>query len=87
LGPIAVQLTAARGNATTHIKYEIELERGNAKTDYTSATLPPRLSQGQCFKVAVDDGSVDAEVIQVTQLASDEPIKWKLIAREMRLPP
>jgi hypothetical protein len=71
----------------THIKYEIELERANGKTDYTSATLPPRVSQGQRFKVAVDDGSVDAEVIQVTQLASDEPIKWKLIAREMRLPP
>jgi hypothetical protein len=35
--------------------------------------------------VRVDGEAVDAEAIEVTQLTTDEPIKWKLIARE--LPP
>jgi hypothetical protein len=34
---------------------------------------------------AVDGEAVDAEVIDVTKLTRDEPVKWKLIARE--LPP
>jgi hypothetical protein len=70
----------------TFIEYEIELERANGKTDHMSAILPPRLTKGQRLKVPVNDGWVDAEVIDVTQLASNEPIKWELIARELRLP-
>jgi hypothetical protein len=70
----------------TFIKYEIELERANGKTDHMSATLPPRLTKGQRLEVPVNDGWVDAEVIEVTQLTSNEPIKWELIARELRLP-
>jgi hypothetical protein len=68
-----------------HIKYEIELERTGGKTDHTTGTLPPQLTKGQRLTVLVDGGSVDAEVINVTKLTSDEPIKWKLLARE--LPP
>jgi len=68
----------------TVINYEIELERANGKSDRTRATLPPQLCQGQRLTLAVDGGSVDAEVIEVTKLKSGEPIKWKLIAREMR---
>jgi hypothetical protein len=70
----------------TFIEYEIELERDNGKTDHTSATLPPQLTKGQRLKVPVGDGWVDAEVIEVTQLTSDEPPKWKLIARELGPP-
>jgi hypothetical protein len=71
----------------TSIEYEIELERANGKTDYTSATLPARLIQGQRLRVPVHDGWVDAEVIEVTPLTSDGPLKWKLIAREIDLSP
>jgi hypothetical protein len=66
------------------IKYEIELERANGQTDHTSAILPSS-TKGQRLEVPVDSGSVDAEVIEVTKLTSDEPVKWKLLARE--LPP
>jgi sRNA-binding protein len=66
------------------IEYEIELERINGKTDHTSAALPS-LTKGQRLKVRVDGEAVDAEVIEVTKLTSDEPVKWKLLARE--LPP
>ncbi len=71
----------------TSIEYEIELERSDGKTDRASATLPPQLTKGQRLKVPVGDGWVDAEVIEVTQLTSDEPPKWKLIARELDAPP
>jgi hypothetical protein len=74
------------GDTVTFIEYEIELERADGKTDYTSAILPPQLTKGQRLKVPVDDGWIDAEVIEVTRLVSNEPIKWKLIARELRLP-
>ena len=70
----------------TSIEYEIELERSDGKTDRASATLPPQLTKGQRLKVPVGDGWVDAEVIEVTQLTSDEPSKWKLIARELDTP-
>jgi sRNA-binding protein len=66
------------------IEYEIELERINGETDHTSAALPS-LTKGQRLKVRVDGEAVDAEVIEVTKLTSDEPAKWKLLARE--LPP
>jgi hypothetical protein len=29
---------------------------------------------------------VYAEVIEVTKLTTDEPVKWKLLARELELP-
>jgi hypothetical protein len=57
------------------IEYAIELERTNGQTDRTSATLPS-LTKGQRLKVQVDGESVDAEAIEVTQLTTDEPIKW-----------
>jgi hypothetical protein len=66
------------------IEYEIELERINGGADHTSAALPS-LTKGQRLKVRVDGEAVDAEVIEVTKLTSDEPVKWKLLARE--LPP
>jgi hypothetical protein len=44
--------------------------------------LPSCVKRG----TVLGDGWVDAEVIDVTQLASNEPIKWELIARELRLP-
>jgi hypothetical protein len=71
LGPNAVR--AAARNLVTFIQYEIDLERANGNTDHTSATLPPQLTKGQRLKVPVDDGWVDAEVIEVTRLTSDEP--------------
>jgi hypothetical protein len=43
------------------------------------------LTKGQRLKVRVDGEAVDAEVIEVKQLSSDGPPKWKLLARE--LPP
>ena len=67
----------------TYITYEIELERANGKTDHTSATLAPRLIQGERLKVPVDDGWVNAEVINVTRLLSDGPFNWRLVAREV----
>jgi hypothetical protein len=66
------------------IEYAIELERTNGQTDRSSAILPS-LTKGQRLTVSVDGGSVYAEVVEVTKLTSDEPVKWKLIARE--LPP
>jgi hypothetical protein len=66
------------------IEYEIELERTNGQTDRTSAILPS-LTKGQRLTVSVDGGAADAEVVEVTKLTSGEPVKWKLIARE--LPP
>jgi hypothetical protein len=41
---------------------------------------------GQRLDVPVDGGCVYAEVIKVTALASDAPIKWKLLAREIEPP-
>jgi hypothetical protein len=43
------------------------------------------LSKGQRLTVRLDGEVVYAEVIEVTKLTSDEPPKWKLLARE--LPP
>jgi sRNA-binding protein len=45
------------------------------------------LTKGQRLKVRIDGEAVDAEVIEVTKLTSDEPVKWKLIARELPLQP
>jgi hypothetical protein len=70
----------------TFIEYEIELERANGKTDHMSAILPPRLTKGQRLKVPVDGGLVFAEVIEVTKLTTDVPVKWKLLARELATP-
>jgi sRNA-binding protein len=72
------------GDPVALIEYETELECTNGKTDHTSAALPS-LTKGQRLKVRIDGEAVDAEVIEVTKLTSDEPVKWKLIARE--LPP
>jgi hypothetical protein len=66
------------------VEYEIELERTNGLTDRSSAILPS-LTKGQRLKVPVVGGAAYAEVIEVTRLTSDKPVKWKLIARE--LPP
>jgi hypothetical protein len=65
----------------TSIEYQIELERTNGRIENTGATLPPQLTKGQRLKLPVGDGLVDAEVVEVTQLTSDEPPKWKLLAR------
>jgi hypothetical protein len=70
-------------NLLISIEYEIELERASGKADHTSATLPPQLTKGQRLKVPVGDEFVDAEVIEVTELTSDEPPKWKLTAKEV----
>jgi hypothetical protein len=43
------------------------------------------LTKGQRLKVTVDGGLVYAEVIEVTKLAT-EPVKWKLLARELDPP-
>jgi hypothetical protein len=67
------------------IEYEIELERINGPSDHTSASLPS-LTKGQRLKVPVDGGLVYAEVIEVTKLTTDEPVKWKLLARELQPP-
>lgn len=67
----------------TSIEYRIELERTNGRIENTGATLPPQLTKGQRLKVPVSDGLVDAEVIEVTQLTSEEPTQWKLLAREL----
>ena len=61
------------------IEYEIELERINGPAVHTSANLPS-LTKGQRLKVSVDGGLVYAEVIEVTKLTTDEPVKWKLLA-------
>jgi hypothetical protein len=68
------------------IEYEIELERTNGPVDHTSASLPS-LTKGQRLKVQVGGGFVYAEVIEVTKLTTDEPVKWKLLARELEPPP
>jgi hypothetical protein len=67
------------------VQYEIELERTNGPTDHTSAILPS-LTKGQRLKVPVDGGLVYAEVIEVTKLTTDVPVKWKLLARELGTP-
>jgi hypothetical protein len=61
------------------VEYEIELERTNGPADHTSAILPS-LTKGQRLKVPVDGGLVYAEVIEVTKLTTDVPVKWKLLA-------
>jgi hypothetical protein len=68
------------------IEYEIELERTDGPADHITASLPSRLIIGQRLDVPVDGGFVYAEVIEVTALTPDEPIKWKLLAREMEPP-
>jgi hypothetical protein len=60
-------------------------ERINGPTDHTSAILPS-LTKGQRLKVPVDGGLVFAEVIEVTKLTTDVPVKWKLLARELATP-
>jgi hypothetical protein len=67
------------------VEYKIELERINGPSDHTSANLPS-LTKGQRLKVPVDGGLVYAEVIEVTKLTTDEPVKWKLLARELEPP-
>jgi hypothetical protein len=67
------------------IEYEIELERTNGPVEHTSASLPS-LTKGQRLKVPVAGGLVYAEVIEVTKLTTDEPVKWKLLARELEPP-
>jgi hypothetical protein len=49
-------------------------------------TLPPALTKGQRLNVPVEGGYVHAEVIEVTKLTTDEPIRWKLLARELGKP-
>jgi hypothetical protein len=66
------------------VEYEIELERTNGPADHTSMILPS-LTKGQRLKVPVDGGLVYAEVIEVTKLTT-EPVKWKLLARELEPP-
>jgi hypothetical protein len=67
------------------VEYEIELERTNGPADHTSAILPS-LTKGQRLKVPVHGGLVYAEVIEVTKLTTDVPVKWKLLARELGTP-
>jgi hypothetical protein len=50
-------------------------------------TLPPALTKGQRLNVPVEGGYVHAEVIEVTKLTTDEPIRWKLLAREVEKSP
>jgi sRNA-binding protein len=66
------------------VVYVIELDRINGSADHTSANLPS-LTKGQRLKVPVGGGLVYAEVIEVTKLTT-EPVKWKLLARELELP-
>jgi hypothetical protein len=73
------------GDPVEPIEYEIELERTNRPADHTSASLPS-LTKGQRLKVPVGGGFVYAEVIEVTKLRTDEPVKWKLLAREVEPP-
>jgi hypothetical protein len=68
------------------IEYEIELERANGATDHTCAALPLS-TKDQRLTVRVDGEAVYAEANEVTKLTSDEPPKWKLIARELEPPP
>ena len=67
------------------VEYEIELERTNGPADHTSAILPS-LTKGQRLKVPVHGGLVYAEVIEVTKLTTDVPVKWKRLARELGTP-
>jgi sRNA-binding protein len=64
-------------------EYVIELERTTGKLDHTNATLPS-LTKGQRLKVAIGAHTVDAEVIEVTQLKSHKPPRYKLRAREVK---
>jgi hypothetical protein len=66
------------------VEYEIELERTNGPVEHTSARLPS-LTKGQRLKVPVEGGLVYAEVIEVTRVMT-EPVKWKLLARELEPP-
>jgi hypothetical protein len=69
------------------IEYEVELERTDGPAEHTSMTLPPALVKGQRLNVPVERGFAQAEVIEVTKLTTDEPIRWKLVAREVEKPP
>ena len=66
------------------VECEIELERANGPVDHTSASLPS-LTKGQRLKVPVDGRLVYAEGIEVTKLTT-EPVRWKLLARELEQP-
>jgi hypothetical protein len=65
------------------IEYEVELERIDEPADHTSMALPPALTKGQRLNVPVQGEFVQAEVIDVTKLTTDEPIRWKVLAREL----
>jgi hypothetical protein len=69
------------------IEYEVELERTDGPAEHTSMTLPPALTKGQRLNVSIGGEVVQAEVIEVTKLTTDEPIRWKLLAREVEKPP
>jgi hypothetical protein len=58
------------------IEYEIELERTNGPAHHTTASLP-LLTKGQRLKAPVGGGFVYAEVVEVTKLTTDEPVKWR----------
>jgi hypothetical protein len=45
------------------------------------------LTKGQRLKVPVGGGFVYAEIVEVTKLTTDEPVKWRLLARESEPPP
>ena len=68
------------------IEYEVELERTDRPAEHTSMTLPPALVKGQRLNVPVEGGFAQAEVIEVTKVTTDEPIRWKLLARELGKP-
>jgi hypothetical protein len=68
------------------IEYEVELERTDGPAEHTRMTLPPAF-KGQRLNVPVGGEVVQAEVIEVTKLTTDEPIRWKLLAREVEKPP
>lgn len=61
--------------------------RSDGPASHTSMTLPPVLTKGRRFDVPVEGGFVQAEVIEVTKLTTEEPIRWKLFARELEKPP
>jgi hypothetical protein len=73
------------GAAMEPVEYEIELARTNGPVDRTSMILPS-LTKGQRLKVPVDGELVYAEVIEVTKLTTDGPVRWKLLARELEPP-
>ena len=69
------------------IEYQVELELTDGPAAHTSMQLPPALTKGQRLNVPVEGEFVQAEVIEVTKLTTEEPIRWKLLAREVEKPP